>query len=434
MSETLPSTNDRSFFRFLRFRNWRLAPKLIVAFLLVALVPTGMTAVGMTQSARDALLSQGAVSLVSSSHNTSVALDQYLNAKVEDLVVLSKLSTFQNYSGLSSISLMDPADRTLFSSARNELQTLAAKADYESIAIINMQGTILLSSLPGEVSANVSGNRYFQEAARGQTYISDPAFSATSNAPAIYFSTPIRGVAGGPASEKIIAVARSCIRLDGIWALVERDNDGAGQGTFGILLDENGLRISTGQSSNNRERILEELLYSAVAPLAPQTEQKLIGEGRLRQGAKSIRVVPLPEVANVLGAPGSKTFETTADNSNERHYAAIAKMSSKPWSYVLMTPLSKFTGTADTFRLVWVLFASIVAVFTAIGALIVARGIATPIVHLTRLADRISMGELDAQIDINRGDEIGELADAVSRMQASIQVAMERLHSRRTGP
>jgi HAMP domain-containing protein len=39
---------------------------------------------------------------------------------------------------------------------------------------------------------------------------------------------------------------------------------------------------------------------------------------------------------------------------------------------------------------------------------------------------------LDAQIDVSRKDEIGELAEAVSRMQVSLQAAIERLRARRT--
>ena len=55
-----------------------------------------------------------------------------------------------------------------------------------------------------------------------------------------------------------------------------------------------------------------------------------------------------------------------------------------------------------------------------------------PIVHLTQVADRISLGELDMEIGLNRKDEIGELAEALSRMQASLQATMERLRARRT--
>ncbi len=49
---------------------------------------------------------------------------------------------------------------------------------------------------------------------------------------------------------------------------------------------------------------------------------------------------------------------------------------------------------------------------------------------LTEVANRISVGELEAQIEIRSNDEIGELADAVSRMQDSIRLSIARLRKR----
>jgi HAMP domain-containing protein len=50
---------------------------------------------------------------------------------------------------------------------------------------------------------------------------------------------------------------------------------------------------------------------------------------------------------------------------------------------------------------------------------------------LTDLAERISVGEMDAEINIDSKDEIGDLAQAVSRMQDSIRLSIERLRRRR---
>lgn len=52
---------------------------------------------------------------------------------------------------------------------------------------------------------------------------------------------------------------------------------------------------------------------------------------------------------------------------------------------------------------------------------------------LTDLAERISVGEMDAKIHIDSKDEIGDLAQAVSRMQDSIRLSIERLRRRRQG-
>ena len=50
---------------------------------------------------------------------------------------------------------------------------------------------------------------------------------------------------------------------------------------------------------------------------------------------------------------------------------------------------------------------------------------------LTDVADRISVGELDAEIKIKSKDELGDLAEAISRMQDSIRLSIERLRRRR---
>ena len=50
---------------------------------------------------------------------------------------------------------------------------------------------------------------------------------------------------------------------------------------------------------------------------------------------------------------------------------------------------------------------------------------------LTDVADRISVGDLDAEIKIKSKDELGDLAEAISRMQDSIRLSIERLRRRR---
>jgi len=50
---------------------------------------------------------------------------------------------------------------------------------------------------------------------------------------------------------------------------------------------------------------------------------------------------------------------------------------------------------------------------------------------LTDLAERISVGELDAELNIKSMDEIGDLAEAIGRMQESIRLSIERLRRRR---
>ena len=68
-----------------------------------------------------------------------------------------------------------------------------------------------------------------------------------------------------------------------------------------------------------------------------------------------------------------------------------------------------------------------------IGLIVFTYGhrLTSKIKSLTDVADRISVGELGMEIETKSKDEIGELADAIARMQDSIRLSIERLRRRR---
>ncbi len=59
------------------------------------------------------------------------------------------------------------------------------------------------------------------------------------------------------------------------------------------------------------------------------------------------------------------------------------------------------------------------------------RRVTGNIKYLSEVAERISVGELDAQVEVRSKDEVGELAEAISRMQDSLRLSIERLRRRR---
>jgi HAMP domain-containing protein len=62
-----------------------------------------------------------------------------------------------------------------------------------------------------------------------------------------------------------------------------------------------------------------------------------------------------------------------------------------------------------------------------------ARSVIRPIRYLSRVADKISMGELDTPIQIKEKGEVGVLAESIERMQTSVRAAIERLQKRKEG-
>jgi methyl-accepting chemotaxis protein len=63
-------------------------------------------------------------------------------------------------------------------------------------------------------------------------------------------------------------------------------------------------------------------------------------------------------------------------------------------------------------------------------AWLLGRRIGNPVKQLTEVAERISVGDMGAEIKIRSRDEIGNLAEAISRMQDSLRLAIERFRKR----
>ena len=84
----------------------------------------------------------------------------------------------------------------------------------------------------------------------------------------------------------------------------------------------------------------------------------------------------------------------------------------------------------ETRNIVVAVFGGTLIVIGIIMLLYVQR-ITSRIKNLTDVTNRISVGELEAHVEAKSKDEIGELAEAISRMQESIRLAIERLRRRR---
>lgn len=61
---------------------------------------------------------------------------------------------------------------------------------------------------------------------------------------------------------------------------------------------------------------------------------------------------------------------------------------------------------------------------------LIARQITKPIITLIDATDRMSRGEIDIKIEVDSKDEIGSLAEAITRMQTSLKLAMTRMRKK----
>ncbi len=73
----------------------------------------------------------------------------------------------------------------------------------------------------------------------------------------------------------------------------------------------------------------------------------------------------------------------------------------------------------------------VATVFMLMMVYFYSRSVIYPIRYLSEVADRISMGDLDAPIQIKATGEVGLLVESIERMQTSVKAAIERLQKRK---
>jgi C4-dicarboxylate-specific signal transduction histidine kinase len=409
-----------------------------VTLLVFSLVPLILVSAFTIFTARQGLLQQASVNMWSVSSEVAREIDSSLVAWREDIVSVSQLPEIVAYAShlteaeakVGGKPLKTEATKSNYDSiakaALMALKAEATKSNYDSIAVVNRDGKITLASVESDVNTDISFRPYFIEAMKGAAYISDPSVSVITNKPSLFLSAPIRD-----ANNQVIAVVRSRLTLYGIWELVEQASQQSVPGTVAMLVDNNGIRIAHSASRGNREAVVNTLLYRAIAPLPAAVTKDIVAEKRFgRATTQNVQVLPLPEVAAALKRSDVTTFESAADNSMERHQSAAVPLRSKPWHLVLQAPDPSFTSAAVKMTQVSVVAVVVFGLLAVLAAYSIAGGISAPLAQLTRVADRISLGELNAEVRINRADEIGELAEAVRRMQTSLQTAIERLRAR----
>ncbi len=146
----------------------------------------------------------------------------------------------------------------------------------------------------------------------------------------------------------------------------------------------------------------------------------------------------------VEGGKESKGYYTwqDADGQMRDKFMACTPVEGTPYVVAATTYVDEFIRPVKRLetlaeqqrkRTAYTLMAILAATILIIGVIVSVYGhkLTGRIKTLTDTTERISVGDLDAEIEIDSKDEIGELSDAISRMQDSIRLSIERLRRRR---
>ena len=388
--------------------------KVLVALLAVGLLPVVVVGALSIRTTRDQLTELAVANIQQRSASTAGAIDDYLRSRLGDIVVVAGIPDVIRFSA-------SPSDAALKTAARDALKAAAGRApEYESIAVVNLDGDIVAASQPKDEGTNIKFREYFLQAKAGNTYISDPSTSVITNGPALFFSAPVKDASG-----RVLAVARTRVNLSAIWTLVEGDSGSVGAGSHGMLLDDYGIRLAVSETKGLAPDRAVQLIFRPIAPIEPKTAEKLQADKRFGNLVSVDQLVVDPNASLKSAMDGLRSSPDTArqfsyGGGSDEQRGVVTRMKAKPWTYVLAVPITTYTAPADTATLETVVMLVIGTVMAVLIGLLLTRSLVDPLRRLVHAATEVSVGNVDlrsARFDTRSGDDITrEVASAFDRM------------------
>jgi methyl-accepting chemotaxis protein len=347
-----------------------LTAKVIILMLIVSLLPLGVFAV-ITLKQTDYRIRSDTEKLMALTASDIVAnVDEWTDKNVRVLRALTKMPDI--------ISMMREKQEPLLKAVAKEYpwMYLVFTVGPDGMNVARNDDNPLL---------DYSDRDYYKETMAGKDLVWQTLVGKTSKKPALIIAVPIKR------DDSTIGVMAMAATIEDLSKLVATWKQG--KTGFAFLVDEKGKVVSH------------------------QVEEYVMQQTNLSE-------YPLI-AAFKKGQTGMIYF-----NDRGTMRVGYAKETKYGWTLAMQQDMKEtFKTLRDTGIFTYILLG-----ITALGVIIIAwflgRAIGTPIKKLTEVAERISVGDMGAEIKIKSRDEIGNLAEAILRMQDSLRLAIERLRRR----
>lgn len=353
-------------------RRFGLTAKVVLAMLLVSLTPLFVFSAISLKTTDTRIRTETELLAERTADGLVNQVDEWIDKNIRALTTLAATPAIQSMDGQQQEPLLKA--------------TAAAYPWMYLVFTLDTEGNNLARS-DGKALRDYSDRKYFQDVIAGNELAWQTLIGKTSGKPALVLAIPVRR------NGKVVGIVANAMQIDQISDRIATWR--SGKTGYAFLVDEAGKVVA-----HPEEQFVLEQVDLSQHPVV-----KAFGAGTTGP-VLFLNEADTPSIGIVTGT---------------RHGWALAVVEEQ-WE--ALAPLHR------SYR-----FAGGLLACTVFGVLLVAwfagRTIVRPIRSLTEAADRISVGELDVELEVSSNDEIGMLAEAIGRMQDSIRLSIERLRKRR---
>lgn len=275
--------------------------------------------------------------------------------------------------------------------------------EFDSCFLIDTAGIGVASTAERNVGQDLNFRDYFQEARRGNAFVSDLVVGKKSREPGVYFSTPVTQ------GDQVVGVLATKLKGEAVWDIVR--NLQVSGGGYAMLIDQFGVIIA----HPNHQR-----LYQSLTPIAPDTPGF---DPNVRYSLERVEHVPIDGLDQVVNA---RTSGTQFLSYNDQDWVAgYAPMTTKKWKAIVVQPRQQFSAAVLGLAKQQGRIALVVAMLAGLYAVWRARSIVRPLLSVSAAAKKLASGDFSARAEVKSRDEVGELATTFNAMVPQLAQTVE---------
>jgi HAMP domain-containing protein len=263
---------------------------------------------------------------------------------------------------------------------------------FEELLVIDRKGRVVSSTFESHEDRTAKELGYYRSG-MAATYVQPVFMSPITERLTMVISTPIRDD-----ERQVIGVLAARLNLTRFFGLI---NDVTGLGETG-------------------ETVVGKKIDDAVLFMAPTRHDADAALNRsIALGADHAK--PIRQAARGQNGQGE-----VVDYRGLCVYAAWRHVPSLEWGLAVKQDCEEATSAVAQAEQRMLLSAAVLVLLALLASILAAQALVRPLQQLKDATDRISKGDVDINLDIRSGDEIGDLADSFERMIAAIRFFRER--------
>ncbi len=351
--------------------------KLVLIFLIIALLPLVLLVVWNDVTTRSSLTSAARRALSNAASQTATCLDDFV------ITNLGQVNTEADFPVLAQY-LKQPLDSTqkeveaLFHSlSQTDHSYSSCSSQFRYIRaywLLNGQGKVVYDSANAVVGQDKSGQEFFQKAIQNQDAIVLSNPSGGSSTDGFYFAARVQAETGSqPLGVLVINYDPAVLQA----GLIEPRSGMAGPGSYVVVYDQSNRILASGGSPETRNQ---------VNPAVAQSDPEL----------------------QVESAP----------------------MSSIPWMVAFAQPRAAFLSSIQSQTNNSILVAVLIALLMVFIAWFSAFWVVEPINRLRTTAEKVAAGDLSVQAEVEPYEELADLSNTFNTMTARLRANLSGLEHR----